>query len=143
MTFSSLGLRHSVRQFGWTVWVGAALLILGSASLASADAVPPDVMVCDRQPVGAACFSDGVAGECAASRCTRLDYASWDRDASMTPPSVEYDCIRCNNGISHGDDAGPHPGSPGHCSASHGSAGAGWILAMASALLVVVRRARR
>lgn len=118
----------------------ASVLSLGS--IASADVIPPGEAACQSSSAGAACRVDGASGTCVTSRCSRLDYASWDRDASPSPPSVEYDCLVCEAGApsTGGDEGGCSVSAVGAGSSSLGlfvavSALASWSLRR--------RRARR
>lgn len=113
--------------------VAAALLLpLAAPSLARADAVPPDVYACDTNAapghfdsskVGSACkLSTGESGACQKSTCSGIDYAHWDRDASASPPSVQFDCLKCA------------PGAPSSSSSSGSSSDGGCALAPTSPL---------
>lgn len=112
---------------------------LGSlgVSHASADVIPMDVTECDMHAVGSACSDPAGPGVCTMSTCTRLDYASWNQDASLTPPSVTYDCVRCIAGGSSdagsvGADAGsssPPPASSS-CSTNGVRTQSAWWIAM-------------
>lgn len=64
------------------------------AGTARADVPPPETQPCSGKQVGAACTYNG-AGTCQESTCSRLDYAHWDRDASSSPPSMNYACVKC------------------------------------------------
>jgi MYXO-CTERM domain-containing protein len=74
--------------------LGCALCF--AASGARADVVPPDVTSCDGQKAGDLC--NGAEGVCQNAECSRLDYAHWDRDATASPPSITYACVKCMNG---------------------------------------------
>jgi hypothetical protein len=99
----------------WTVLVAASGFVPLTAfeSIAHADVIPPDVDACNGKKAGDACNVSGSAGTCAASKCSRLDYANWDRDASPTPPTVEYDCVRCVSGATGGDGGASTGGDGG------------------------------
>ncbi len=124
-----------------------ALFLISSAAMA--DVIPPEESACDGKSPGDACTPPS-GGTCVASTCSRLDYEHWDRDASATPPSVSYDCVRCStsgpvDAGSSGTDAGTSDGGGG-CSAS-GAGSLGWAVTLASvlgvALLQIVRSRRR
>jgi hypothetical protein len=78
--------------------------LLGSAP-ARADVPPPDTYSCMNLGVGAACDlqqtspahdgGGGPRGVCGTATCSRLDYAHWDQDASASPPSMQYECLKC------------------------------------------------
>jgi len=76
--------------------VSGLALLAAFASVARADLVPPDVTECQSATAGASCR--GGAGTCVMDTCSRLDYANWNRDASPSPPSVQYACLRCVSG---------------------------------------------
>ena len=61
---------------------------------ARADVAPPDTSACAALSAGAACVYNGT-GTCQNSTCSKLDYANWDRDASASPPSMNYACLKC------------------------------------------------
>jgi MYXO-CTERM domain-containing protein len=138
--------RHNLRDL---FLFGLALATLAPAS-ASADVIPMDVTACDMHTVGAACMDSEGSGICTMDTCHRLDYAHWDHDASASPPSMAYDCVRCvvggpiDAGPSGGDDAGPSPMAPppaARCAASPGTGGsAAWIAALGVALALARRR---
>jgi len=78
--------------------------------LANADAPPPpDVQACSAIAAGAACqIEGGGSGQCVASKCSKLDYSQG------TPPrSVEYDCLRCEQGSPVTPATQPAPPAPG------------------------------
>lgn len=111
-----------------------------------ADVTPPDVSACQGKSLGAACGDGSSAGACAAGKCYKLDYSKWDRDASSSPPSVEYDCVKCVPGAA--PDAGGQTssgGDGGGCSMSVRRAGS-WALAAVPAIVLALlgrRRSRR
>ncbi|MBN2574895.1 MAG: hypothetical protein JXP73_10055 [Deltaproteobacteria bacterium] len=70
----------------------SAVLFLGNA--ARADVPPPETEPCVGKQVGDACVYNG-SGTCQNQTCSKLDYASWDRDASSSPPSTTYACVKC------------------------------------------------
>lgn len=75
--------------------VAATVISLLSAS-AHADVIPMDVYACNKLSAGSPCENGaGGAGVCQDSTCSRLDYAHWDRDASASPPSTSYSCLKC------------------------------------------------
>jgi len=59
-----------------------------------ADLAPPETQPCQGKAAGAACNYNG-AGACRSETCTKLDYANWDHDASTSPPSTTYACLKC------------------------------------------------
>ena len=65
---------------------------------ARADVIPPDVSACSGQQAGAACTYNSTAGICQDGTCSRLDYTNWDKDASASPPSTSYACVKCATG---------------------------------------------
>lgn len=117
-----------------TVGVGAVLLAaLAVGGAARADVVPPDVEACNGRAAGAACMvMGGASGACRNDTCSRIDYPSWNRDASATPPTMQYPCVRCVAGATV--DAGTSGGGGddgGGCSVQHRAARAvgPWLLA--------------
>jgi len=85
---------------------------------AAADVVPPDVGACQGRAAGAACGGEpGVpAGVCRNDTCTRLDYLNWNRDASSSPPTMQYACVRCAAATDGGSaDAGAPTPARGGC----------------------------
>jgi len=70
----------------------SAILLL--ALPARADVTPPETQPCVGKQAGDACTL-GAAGTCQYQTCIKLDYANWDRDASMSPPSTTYVCLQC------------------------------------------------
>lgn len=125
---------HTLRALGV-----ATLFLLPST--VSADAMPPNAMACESRGVGATCMLEGAIGTCVASRCSRLDYEGWDRDASMTPPTIEVDCVVCNTSTMVDGGMGTTTPPPGSCSASHGGSAAPWAAALM--VLGLALRARR
>jgi MYXO-CTERM domain-containing protein len=124
-----------------------ALLSLGIApSLAHADVVPPAEDACrvggaGYRAVGTACSVTGTAGVCRDSTCSRLDYASWNRDASASPPSVDYACVTCvAESPAAADKSTCAVGTAGR--AQGGVFGAFAVLAGVAALVFVSRRRR-
>lgn len=108
--------RHLLARIALT-----ACFVVG-ASPAMADVIPPEETACEGRAAGDSCSppSDGV---CREATCTRLDYESWDRDASASPPSVSYDCLRCTSEMaadagSGSDRDGGMGGGGGGCSSS-------------------------
>jgi len=61
---------------------------------ARADVAPPETQPCVSKAAGDACTYNG-AGTCQNQTCGRLDYANWDQDASASPPSTTYACLKC------------------------------------------------
>jgi hypothetical protein len=106
-----------------------ALLLSGSAR---ADVPPPDTLDCRTAKEGDACSPDGQSadggtkpGACRKSTCTKLDYANWNKDASASPPSVEYECLKCVLGSDGGSSTGGASGSTGGTTGTTGGAGGG------------------
>ena len=73
--------------------MGVMILLVGwfVATPAVADVIPPDVYQCNNLSAGDTC----AAGKCQTSTCSKLDYSHWDRDASASPPSMTYSCLKC------------------------------------------------
>jgi hypothetical protein len=147
-TSHQLALRTSAFSVACALALGVAF-----ASPASADVLPPEEEACEALGVGASCMTPGQGpGTCMMATCARLDYAHWDRDASMTPPSMEYDCTRC---VVEGDggataDSGhvamDTPPRGGACSVGFGSgaASSSWTAGLIGlGLTVLARRSRR
>jgi hypothetical protein len=135
--------------------LASALLAL-SAAPAAADVLPMDVTECDMHTVGSTCTDPAGGGVCTMSTCTRIDYAHWDRDASASPPSMVYDCVRCivdgrsDSGTVPSDastvsaDAGSAPAPTASCSASRaGTDGAWWLAVLAITAPLWLSRRRR
>ncbi len=127
------------------VGVGAVLLAaLAVGGAARADVVPPDVEACNGRAAGAACMvMGGASGACRNDTCSRIDYAGWNRDASATPPTMQYPCVRCVAGATV--DAGTSDGGGddgGGCSVQHRAARAvgPWLLAALPFALLLGRR---
>lgn len=72
-----------------------AVLVAGGTALA--DVPPPEAEACWRKTVGEPCTFGG-AGTCQDGTCSKLDYLSWDRDASASPPFASYACVKCVTG---------------------------------------------
>ncbi len=128
----------------------ALALAVGFESTARADVVPPDVDACSGKAVGAACKIDDSAGTCIKTKCSKLDYAGWDRDASSSPPTIEYDCVTCAVGTAPApSDGGTAPTSTpaksdGGCSFGVARrAGPFALAAIPGVVLALVRRRRR
>jgi len=111
-----------------------ASLLLLLASSARADLPPPNSEGCRMASAGDPCDLDGQssdggmkAGTCRKATCSRLDYANWNRDASASPPTMEYECLKCLVGSDGGTDAamatGGAGGSTGGAGGSTGGAG--------------------
>ncbi len=124
--------------------LGPALftLALVTAAPARADVVPPEVTACSGKEIGAACSQpDSVAGACAKGTCSKLDYSRWDRDAMSSPPTMQYECVKCVAGTPQTTA----PASGGGCALVARRAGP-WALAAVPALVLAVlgrRRGRR
>lgn len=67
------------------------VLALLAPLAARADGLPPWETACYGKTAGAEC----TGGLCQASKCSRIDYKSWDQDASDSPPSIKVDCVLC------------------------------------------------
>lgn len=127
-----------------------ALLVVMLASPALADVILPEESACQAREAGDACTAVS-GGICQADTCTRLDYESWDRDASASPPSMSYDCLRCVNPTTGEVDSGPPTdvdagmsGGGGGCSiAGAGSPGLFAVALAPLAGLALLRRRRR
>lgn len=112
------------------VIVLAALLV---PAVAHADEISESLAVCKGKSPGDACKG----GACVKTKCSRIDYANWDRDASPTPPSRTYDCVECVPGAK----------ATSGCAMSASRVGS-WALALTPAVVLAVlerrrRRARR
>ena len=129
----------------------AALLL---ASPARADVAPPETQPCVGKAAGAACVYNG-NGTCQTQTCSKLDYANWDRDASSSPPSTTYTCVKCLIGTTTGTDTAtntsadggpPSVNDSGSCSIGRQATVkrvAPWFLAGAFSLLFLFGRRRR
>ena len=73
--------------------MGIMALLVGwfVATPAVADVVPPEVRDCNNLSAGDTCAT----GKCQLDTCSKLDYAHWDHDASASPPTVTYSCLKC------------------------------------------------
>lgn len=107
----------------------AFIALLAAAPPARADVPPPETWACQNQNEGAACDLDerpGVdgggpkRGTCRKSTCSRLDYANWNRDASATPPTMMYECLKCTAAPDGGAADGPAPAPDGAGPAADG-----------------------
>jgi hypothetical protein len=95
-----------------------------------ADALPPEQSACLGVDAGDACPS----GTCEATKCRRANLQGWDRDASPTPPTLEYDCLLC---VEHDDGGG--------CSLAYdrlASAFGPWLVGSLALLMLYRRRER-
>jgi hypothetical protein len=134
-------------------------VVMFAGSPARADMVPPETQPCVGKAAGDACVYIG-AGTCQNQTCSKLDYANWDRDASSSPPSMTYACVKCIAGTStdtgtntntatntNTDGGAPPPAKDdGACSIGKQATAkriAPWLLAGAFSLLFVVARRRR
>jgi len=70
-------------------------IVLLFGSQAHADVIPPEVGACQNKQLGDPCTNGSSTGTCQNQTCSKLDYTSWDRDASSSPPSVSYACLKC------------------------------------------------
>lgn len=129
-----------------------------SGAPARADVAPPETQPCVGKSAGDACVYNG-NGTCQAQTCNKLDYANWDRDASSSPPSTTYVCVKCIVGTTTGtmtatntatntNSDGGTPPSNGDSSCSIGRQGAAkrvapWLMAGAFSLLFLFGRRRR
>lgn len=124
--------------------VAAMLLVCGAVR---ADTAPPESAPCIQKEAGAACTYGGRDGTCTDTTCTKADLSSWDRDASPTPPTIQYACRLCITGAAPDAAAdGPAGGDDGACAVGGRTASrvGPWLLAGAfSGLLLVARRRRR
>lgn len=126
------------------VSVLASSLVVAPTVLA--DVTPPDVTACQGKSIGAACTEGSSSGACTAGKCSKLDYSGWDRDASSSPPTIQYDCVKCVAGAT--PDAGAQTssgGDGGGCSMSVRRVGS-WALAAVPAIVLALwgrRRSRR
>ncbi len=138
----------------------AAVAAVSFPRLVRADVVPPDAYACNRNAapgvfdaskIGTACeLGDGSKGACQKDTCQGIDYASWDRDASPTPPSKTFDCLKCVPGAlpsSSGDGGTPSStaGSDGGCTVGRAplrTAGP-WLLALGVPVMLSASRRRR
>lgn len=78
-----------------------AVALIGWGGAARADVAPPETSPCVGKQVGDSCTYNG-AGVCQSSTCSKLDYLNWDRDASSSPPTTTYACVKCLPGPSTG-----------------------------------------
>ena len=131
----------------------AAILLGGPAR---ADVAPPETADCQGKAAGAACVYLG-NGTCQNQTCSKLDYANWDRDASSSPPSASYSCLKCmagtstntstvTNTVTNTDGGVPPANDSGTCSIGRQATVkriAPWFLAGAFSLLFLFARRRR
>lgn len=84
------------------------LMLSLAPALARADVISPAVAECQSKTAGAACSDAGNPGQCAVSRCSKLDYSQ-----GVPPRSVEYDCLECKPAPTPADVApAPEPAQP-------------------------------
>lgn len=69
---------------------------------AHADVPPPETQPCTGKQAGTACTYQSKAGTCQNGTCSKLDYLSWDRDASASPPTTSYACVKCETAAATG-----------------------------------------
>jgi hypothetical protein len=155
----------NTRRFALPALSIVSLLIL--CDLARADVPPPDTYSCMALNPGDVCDLDatpfssvdagGRRGICRVATCSRPDYANWDRDASASPPSMQYQCLKCMSGLDGGSDGAlvvdgaTSDVAPTSDSTHSGCAVAGprsrafgpWALAAAFAAMVLFARRRR
>lgn len=115
---------------------------------ALADVAPPGLTECNGKKGGDACSVNGSAGTCVAQTCSRFDYANWDREASTSPPVVQYACTLCQIGDAGtpGADGGTTPAASNKgCSLGPAGrvAGSFALAAIPLAALLTFRRRRR
>jgi MYXO-CTERM domain-containing protein len=123
----------------------AVLSVSVAPSLARADVIPPAEDACrvggGYRAVGTACTVTGTAGVCRDGTCSRLDYAGWNRDASASPPTVDYACVTCvAEAPAAADKSNCAVGTAGR--AQSGALGGFAVLAGLAALVFVSRRRR-
>ena len=137
--------------------------ILASASIlfavaffgatARADIPPPEVEPCQGKTAGTACVYNG-AGTCQDQTCDKADLSHWDHDASSSPPTTSYACLKCIGGTDTNTststvtntDGGPPANDSGSCSIGRQATVkrmAPWFLAGAFSLLFLFARRRR
>jgi hypothetical protein len=150
-----------MRKSAWIEksFVAASLGAMLFAGVARADVVPPEQAACQGKSAGDTCMVSGKPdGTCAASKCSRIDYASWDRDMMAAPPTVMYDCLLCGgaNPADMANSATPDlattpdmatasTGGGGSCAMGHtplARAAGPWMLAGLFSLLLLGRRRR-
>lgn len=126
-----------------TLALFAALTLLADA--AAADVPPPGLDECRGHDAGSSCTFMGAAGTCRATTCSRIDYAGWDRDASSTPPTLNYACTLCvTGGASDASTTPATPASSGGCSVGDASRAVGpWAIAAVPLALLLLARRRR
>lgn len=112
--------------------------------VAHADVISPEEDACRGKSAGASCTATSgdkkIAGACAAATCSRLDYGSWNRDASPSPPSKDYPCVTCQAG------GGSVPADDVGCSVSSNlarTAAPFGLAAIPAVVVALVRRRRR
>jgi hypothetical protein len=138
--------------------VFSAILLFGIPALA--DVAPPETEPCVGKQVGDACIYNG-SGTCQNQTCSKLDYSNWDRDASSSPPSTTYACVKCvvgtntdtntntntdTNTNTNTDGGTPPAKDDGSCSVGRQITAkriAPWLLASAFSILFLFARRRR
>ncbi len=118
--------RLTMNRFALAVAASAVLSILGAATPAMADVIPPDVGCAG---AGDACNNAGAAGNekgiCTSETCSRLNYAcDAGADGSHGGPcgSTSYACLVCElPGSGSGSSRGPSGSGSGKASAGSGS----------------------
>lgn len=122
-----------------TCLAGFLVFLLGTclADATRADVVAPEVATCNALSADAAC-SNGT-GTCQPTTCYRLDYGSWDRDASASPPSISYDCLTC---VANGDQKNKDDSSGCAVGGRFASTAGPWLLAGAFGACVMLLRRR-
>lgn len=103
-------------------------LLASAIPRARADVVPPGFQACVGKTAGTRCAS----GVCRATTCSKLDYASWDRDAEPVPPTAHYACVLCVPDDGSAADSAPEDSgcAAGGSAASGGGAALGFALVM-------------
>jgi hypothetical protein len=122
------------------------LFVVSLAGLSRADAVSPDVWVCNGLSLGNACKTDtGISGTCQDSTCYAKDMEHWDRDAGGYPPMIPVACLEC---LPKGAATGTSTSTDGDTKDSSGCSVGGarviapWLLAGIFATCVTLLRRR-
>lgn len=110
-------------------FVAVLFALLLVPAVAEADEISESVAACQGKSPGDKCKG----GACVKKTCTRIDYAHWNRDASASPPTREYDCTECVA------DAKP---TNGGCSMTAARASS-WALACVPAIVLALLERRR
>lgn len=122
----------------------ACAAALAQGGVARADVPPPEVEACAGRGVGATCMVlGGASGACQNATCTRIDYPGWNRDASATPPTMEYPCVRCVSGAAVDGGSTVPSRDEGGCAVQPGGlarAAGPWLIAALPFALLFGRR---